>query len=159
VKNLKLAPVFASIAGAAALAFSTPAAAQLTVYQDYTPSEEVVEMTLVNVDSGMMETYFEGLRGTWVEANEVAKGLGHIVDYGIWAVPYGDDEGFNLILTIRMANTGATGPSKARYDAFMKAWGDANIEQSNKTVRDLYNKIRTIKGTYLLREIEIPVKK
>jgi len=41
----------------------------------------------------------------------------------------------------------------------MKAWGEANIEQSNKTVRDLYNKIRTIKGVYLLREIDIPVKK
>ena len=107
----------------------------------------------------MMETYFEGLRGTWVEANEVAKGLGHIKDYGIWAVPYGDDEGFNLVLTIRMASTADTGPSKKRYDEFMKAWGEANIEESNKTVRELYNKIRTIKGTYLLRQIDIPVKK
>lgn len=158
MKNILFRTGLGAVA-AATLTIATPAAAQLTVYEDYTPSDEVVEMTLVKVDSGMMDTYFEGLRGTWVEANEVAKGLGHIMDYGIWAVPYGDDEGFNLILTIRMANTGDTGPSKERYDAFMKAWGEANIEQSNKTVRDLYNKIRTIKGVYLLREIDIPVKK
>lgn len=145
-----------AIAASATLAIATPAAAQLTIYEDYTPSDGVIEMTLVKVDEGMMETYFEGLRGTWVAANEVAKELGHIVDYGIYEVPYGDSDGFNLVLTIRMANTSNIGPNKARYDAFMKAWGDANIEQSNKTVRELYNNIRTIKGTYLLRSIDIP---
>lgn len=158
MKNILFRSGLAAFA-AATLTIAAPAAAQLTEYKDYTPSEEVVEMTLVKVDAGMMETYFEGLRGTWVEANEVAKKLGHIKDYGIWAVPYGDDEGFNLILTIRMANTADTGPSKQRYDEFMKAWGDANIEESNKTVRELYSKIRTIKGVYLLRQIDIPVKK
>ncbi len=158
MKNILFRSGLAAFA-AATLTIATPAAAQLKIYEDYTPSDEVVEMTLVRVDTGMMDTYFEGLRGTWVEANEVAKKLGHIKDYGIWEVPYGDDEGFNLILTIRMANTGDTGPNKARYDEFMKAWGEANIEQSNKTVRELYNKIRTIKGVYLLREIDISVKK
>ena len=145
-----------AVAASAVLAIATPAAAQLKIYEDYTPSDGVIEMTLVKIDEGMMETYFEGLRGTWVAANEVAKQLGHIVDYGIYEVPYGDSDGFNLVLTIRMANTADIGPNKARYDAFMKSWGNANIEQSNKTVRELYNNIRTIKGTYLLRSIDIP---
>jgi hypothetical protein len=155
LQNILFRTGLAAVA-AATLTIATPAAAQLTIYEDYTPSDGVIEMTLVKVDEGMMDTYFEGLRGTWVTANEVAKELGHIEDYGIYAVPYGDNEGFNLVLTIRMANTADVGPSKDRYDAFMKAWGDANIAESNKTVRELYNKIRTIKGTYLLRSIDIP---
>jgi hypothetical protein len=61
---------------------ATPAVSQLTVFEDYTPSDGVVEMTLVNVEEGMMDTYLEGLRGTWVAANDVAKRLGHIEDYG-----------------------------------------------------------------------------
>ncbi len=155
MKNILFRSGLAAFA-AATLTIATPAAAQLKIYEDYTPSEGVIEMTLVKVDEGMMETYFEGLRGTWVAANEVAKELGHIKDYGIYAVPYGDSDGFNLVLTIRMGDTGDIGPNKDRYDAFMKAWGEANIEQSNKTVRELYNKIRTIKGTYLLRSMDIP---
>ena len=155
MKNILLRAGLAAFA-AATLAAATPATAQLKIYEGYTPSDGVIEMTLVKIDEGMMETYFEGLRGTWVAANEVAKELGHIVDYGIYEVPYGDSDGFNLVLTIRMANTTDIGPNKARYDAFMKAWGDANIEQSNKTVRELYNNIRTIKGTYLLRSVDIP---
>lgn len=33
----------------------------------------------------------------------------------------------------------------------MEAWGRENMESSNKTVIEVYNKIRKIKGTYLLR--------
>lgn len=75
MQNILFRTGLAAVAAATTLTIATPAAAQLTIYEDYTPSDEVVEMTLVKVDSGMMETYFEGLRGTWVEANEVAKGL------------------------------------------------------------------------------------
>lgn len=140
--------------GATALAFAAPAAAQMQVYEDYTPSEEVVEMTTVKVDSGQFETYLEGLKGTWVAANEVAKELGHIKGYAIWAVPYGTNE-VNLILTITYPSTAHTGPSKQRYDEFMARWGQERMDSNNKTVLELYNKIREIKGVYLLRRIDV----
>jgi len=69
-------------------------------------------------------------------------------------VPYGDNN-VNLILTITYPSAAHTGPSKERYDEFMAAWSKERIESDNKTVRELYNKIREIKGVYLLRQIKV----
>ncbi len=151
---MKLMKSAAIAFGATALAFATPAAAQMEPWEDFEPSAEVVEMTVVKVDEGQFQTYLEGLKSTWIAANEVAKELGHIKDYAIWAVPYGDNS-FNLLLTITYPSTGHTGPSKERYDEFMEAYGKANIDQGSETVRELYNKIRKIKGTYMLRRIQV----
>lgn len=158
MKNILARTGFATVA-AAALLVSVPASAEVTVWKDYTPSDQVIEMTLVNIEPGMGDVYFDSLRTTWVKANEVAKSLGHIEDYGIYEVPYGSGNGFNLVLTIRMKSTSDLAPNKARYDEFMKAWGEANIASSNKTVREVYNKIREIKGVYLLRPIDLPAPK
>lgn len=143
-------------AGLATLTFAAaaPAAAQLQVYEDYEPSEEVIEMTLVKVDEGQLDTYLEGLKQTWVKANEIQKQMGEIKGYGIYAVPFGENE-FNLVLTVRFANTEVLAPSKERYMKFMEAWGKANMDASQQTVREVYNKIRKIQGTYMLRELKM----
>ncbi|MBV7264985.1 hypothetical protein [Erythrobacter ani] len=146
-----------SIAGgfaAATLAMSTPALADIEVYEDYQPSDEVVEMTLVKVDEGQFETYLEGLRSTWAAANQVQKDLGYIKDFAIYGVPYGENE-FNMVLVVVFPDTASVGPSKERYMAFLDAYGKANIDQGNTTVLELYNKIRKIQGTYMLREVEM----
>lgn len=139
---------------AGTLSFASPVLAQLQVYEDYAPSDEVVEMTLVEVDQGQFDTYLEGLKGTWIAANDVAKSLGHIEDYAIYGVPYGDGN-FNLVLVIQYPSTEMVGPSRERYMEFLDAYGKANIDRGNTTVIELYNKIRQIKGTYMLREIEM----
>ncbi|GAA4644100.1 hypothetical protein GCM10023115_20600 [Pontixanthobacter gangjinensis] len=141
-------------AGTASLALSTPALAQMQPWADYTPQETVVELTYVKVDEGQLGFYLEGLKGTWVKANEIAKELGQITDYGIYVVPFGSNE-VNLVLRVNYPNMAELDPSKAKYDQFMQAWGNANMESSNKTVRELYNNIREIKGTYVLREIKM----
>lgn len=139
---------------AATFALATPAAAQLEIYKDYEPSEQVIEMTLVKVDEGQFETYLEGLKSTWVAANEIQKELGYISDYGIYGVPYGENE-FNMVLVVSFPNTDMIAPSKERYMKFLEAYGKANIDQGNTTVLELYNKIRKIQGTYMLREVEM----
>src|SRR3546814_8811027 len=80
------------IAAAAALALATPATAQLKEWEDYTPQKTVIELTYVKVDEGQLNTYLEGLKQTWVKANEAAKKVGQVSDYGIYVVPYGDNE-------------------------------------------------------------------
>ncbi|ASJ92184.1 hypothetical protein [Porphyrobacter sp. CACIAM 03H1] len=138
---------------AGSLALAAPAYAQpAEVYKDYTPADEVIEMTLVKVDEGHADTYLGGLRKTWIAANEIQKKLGHIKDYAIYGVPYGDGE-FNVVLIVVFPNTEALGPSKERYMAFLEAYGKANIDAGNKTQIELYNKIREIQGTYLLRKV------
>lgn len=139
---------------AASLAIAAPAAAQMEVYEDYEPSQEVVEMTLVKVDEGQFETYLEGLKGTWVAANQIQKDLGYIKDFAIYGVPYGENQ-FNMVLVISFPSTEMIAPSKERYLAFLEAYGKANIDRSNTTVLELYNKIRKIQGTYMLREVNL----
>jgi hypothetical protein len=149
--------IFKSIAITAAttcLALSAPAAAQLKVWKDYTPQDTVVELTYVKVNEGQLDFYLEGLKSTWVKANEVSKKLGQITDYGIYVVPYGQNN-VNLVLRINYPNMAELDADKAKYDEFMAAWGESNMESSNKTVRELYNNIREIKGTYILREIKM----
>ena len=139
---------------AAAFAMASPAAAQLQPWEDYEPQETVIELTYVKVDEGQLPFYLEGLRDTWVKANEAAKSIGQITDYGIYVVPYGSNE-VNLVLRVNYPNLASLDPDKAEYDKFMEAWGKANQESSSKTVRELYNKIRKIKGTYILRELKM----
>lgn len=139
---------------AASLTVAAPAMAQMEIYEDYTPSEEVIELTFVKVDEGQFETYLEGLKSTWVAANEIQKELGYVSSYGIYGVPYGEND-FNMVLRVSFPSTAMMGPSKERYMAFLEAYGKANIDQGNTTVLELYNKIRKIQGTYLLREVEM----
>jgi len=150
----KIANTFTAGFVAATLTAAAPAVAQMQVYEDYEPSEHVIEMTMVKVDEGQLDTYLEGLKSTWVAANEVQKELGYIEDYAIWGVPYGEGA-FNLVLTVRFPSTEMIGPSRERYMAFLEAYGQANIDQGNRTVLDVYNQIREIQGTYMLREIEM----
>ncbi|KUO56177.1 MAG: hypothetical protein APF82_10380 [Sphingomonadales bacterium BRH_c42] len=142
------------LAVAAAVATATPAAAQLREWVDYTPQKTVIELTYVKVDEGQLNTYLEGLKQTWVKANEAAKSIGQISDYGIYVVPYGSNE-VNLVLRINYPSMASLDADKAEYDKFMAAWGAANQEASNRTVIELYNKIRKIKGTYILRELKM----
>lgn len=142
---------------AVALSLAAPAAAQLTEWEDYTPQKEVVELTYVKVDEGQLNTYLEGLRQTWVRANEAAKSIGQISSYGIYTVPYGSNE-VNLVLRITFPSMASLDADKAEYDKFMAAWGKANQASSNKTVIEVYNKIRQIKGTYILRELRMNTK-
>ncbi|QUL36667.1 hypothetical protein [Erythrobacter sp. JK5] len=139
---------------AATLALAAPAAAEMEIYEDYEPSQEVVEMTLVKVDSGQFETYLEGLKSTWVAANQVQKDLGQVKDFAIYGVPYGENH-FNLVLVVVFPSTEMIGPSKERYMAFLDAYGKANIDRANTTVLELYNKIRKIQATYMLRKIDL----
>ena len=138
------------------LAFlATPASAQLQPWEDYEASDSVWVITHVDLDPGTFGIYLEGLKSTWIAANEVAKELGQIEDYAIYSNQYGADEDFDLILVVQMASTDDLAPNRARYDEFMEAYGKANIDKANETVLELYNKIRRIKGTYLLRKIEV----
>lgn len=141
-------------AAAAALSMAVPASAQLRVWEDYTPQEQVIELTYVKVDEGQLDTYLAGLKDTWVRANEVSKDLGQITSYGIYSVPYGANEA-NLVLRVTYPDMAALNASKERYDEFIAAWGRQNMDRANQTVIEVYNNIRKIRGTYLLRELKM----
>jgi hypothetical protein len=134
---------------------ATPASAQLKVWEDYEASDSVWIVTHVDLDPGTMGIYLEGLKSTWIAANEVAKELGQIKNYAIYSNQYGADDEFDLILVVEMESTADIAPNRQRYEEFLEAYGQANLDKANEKVLELYNKIRRIKGTYLLRKIDV----
>ena len=153
-KRIGRTVVFAAALGLGTLAV-LPAAAQLQPFVDYQISDSVIEMTTINVEPGEFETYLEGLRATWFPANALAKRLGHIEDYAMYVNEYGDGDSFDIILVVEMADTSDLAPNRERYEAFMAEWGEQRNQQSERTVREVYNEIREIQGTYLLREVTL----
>ncbi len=136
-------------------AFATPASAQLQPWEDYEASDSVWVVTHVDLDPGTMGIYLEGLKATWIAANEVAKELGQIKDYAIYTTLLGGPDDFDLLLVVEMESTDDIAPNRERYDEFLEAYGQANIDQANETVLELYNEIRRIQGNYLLRKIDV----
>lgn len=134
---------------------AVPAAAQLQVWEDYEISDASWSVTMVKLDPGTQGLYLEGLKSTWVAANNVAKSLGQIEDYAIYSNQAVAKGAFDLMLVIKFSSSEDLAPSRERYDEFMEAWGQENVDASNKTVLELYNEIREIQGEYLIREITL----
>ena len=135
--------------------FTTPASAHLQPWEDYEASESVWIVTHVDLDPGTLGIYLEGLKATWIAANDVAKELGQIKDYAIYSNQFGGGDDFDLLLVVEMESTDDIAPNRERYDEFLEAYGQANIDKGNETVLELYNEIRRIQGNYLLRRIDL----
>ena len=138
-----------------AMLFAGSASAQLQPWADYEASDSVWIVTHVDLDPGTLGIYLEGLKSTWIAANEVAKELGQIKDYGIYSNQFGSADDFDLVLVVEMESTDDIAPNRERYEKFLEAYGQANIDKGNETVMELYNKIRRIQGNYLLRKITV----
>ena len=143
-----------------AFALSAPASAQLKEYQDYTVSDSVSNVSTIKVKENMVNDYLQGIRNTWVASNAVAKQLGHMKDYKVYVSDLPNSGEFNVILVATFANTSDLAPNKARYDAFMLAWGTQNEAATRTTTTAVYPNLRTITGEYLMREVTfLPAKK
>ena len=140
--------------GLVLVCFAGVASADLEPWTDYEVGDGVSNVTTVKVDSNMIDKYLEGLKNTWVPANEVAKELGQIKDYGIYVSELPNGGEFNVILVVRFESAADLQPNKEQYDAFMKAWGKENQEKTDKIVMT-YPDIRSITGEYLFREITL----
>ena len=136
-----------------AAALATPAAAQLKPYEDFTLSDSVVTMNTVKVKENMINDYLQGIRNTWVASNAVAKRLGHMRDYRVLVSDIPNSGDFNVVLVAEFANTSDLAPNKARYEAFMKAWGTANEAATRTTTTTVYPNLRSITGQYVMREV------
>ena len=152
-RSMYAAALFALTTGFAI--FASPVSAQLQPWEDYEASDSVWIVTHVDLDPGTFGIYLEGLKSTWIAANEVAKELGQIKDYAIYSNQFGSADDFDLLLMVEMEGTEDIAPNRERYDKFLEAYGQANIDKGNETVLELYNKIRRIQGNYLLRKITV----
>ncbi len=134
---------------------ATVAVAQLTPWKDYEVSESVWSVSTIRVDANMDDVYLEGLKKTWVASNEVAKKLGQIQDYKIFRSDLPQGGQFNMMLVVIFKNTADLAPNKARYEAFMKEWGEARTRETSEFARENYPAMREIVGQYYMREITL----
>ena len=132
--------------------FASVAVADLEPWTDYDISEGVTNVTTVKVDSNMIDKYLEGLSKTWAPANEIAKKLGHIEGYWIHVSQLPNSGDFNVVLGVDFKNSAALQPDKAKYEAFMKEWGEENQARSDEIVMT-YPEIREIVGEYNMRTV------
>ena len=129
------------------------AVADFEPWTDYELSEGVTNVTTVKVDSNMIDNYLEGLSQSWAPANEIAKELGHIEGYWIHVSQLPNSGDVNVVLGIDFKDSAALQPDKAKYDAFMKKWGEANQARSDELVK-MYPDIREIVGEYNMRSVK-----
>lgn len=132
---------------------TTVALADFEEFKDYTRSESVLDVTTIKVKSNMEDAYLEGLKQTWVDSMEVQKKLGYIEEYHIFVSDLPSSGNFNLVLVIKLKNDSMLTPNKARYDAFMKAWGAERDKKSTEIAQKDYPGMREITGEYHLREV------
>ncbi len=137
------------------LAVASAAYADLTPWKDYTESDAVWSVSTIKVHSNMSDAYLEGLKKTWAASNDVAKKLGQIEEYHIYRSDLEDSGNFNLLLVVKFKNTEMLAPNKARYDAFMKEWGEERNKKTTDTAQREYPAMRDITGQYNMREITL----
>ena len=134
--------------------FSSTAMAQLDPFTDYDISDELWNITMIQVDPNMGDDYLEGLRDTWVAANKVAMELGQIEDFMIFRSQLPQSGDANLFLVVKYPNSDSLDPNREEYDKFMKAWGDANQSKTREITKN-YPAMRKITGEYLTRKITV----
>jgi hypothetical protein len=125
---------------------------QLRPFQDYDYADGVWTLTTVRVHANMIDSYLEGIKETWVASQQVAKDLGQIEESFVYVSELPNSGDFNVLLVTRHASAESMEPSKARYDAFMTAWGAEREARNNELVKD-YPGMRDITGEYRLRQI------
>ena len=131
------------------------AMADLEPWKDYEVSETVLSVSTIKVNANMDDAYLEGIRETWVKSNEVAKKLGQIVDYRIYRSDLPQSGDFNIVLIVELKSSADLGPSKARYDAFVKEMSRERLDENSEIAQRDYPAMREITGQYLLREVTI----
>ena len=144
-----------SICTALFMLMTAPAFADLEPFSDYDQSRSVYHLTTIQVDPNMHDAYLEGIEKTWVSSNEIAKKLGHIVDYAIYRSTLPESGDFNLMLVIEYATAADLEPDKEKYNAFIEAWGKETADEVNDYSQTNYPAMRTIDGDYLLRQITL----
>ncbi|HBY87473.1 MAG TPA: hypothetical protein DEO86_16550 [Colwellia sp.] len=125
---------------------------RLEIFKDYDLGKEVLSVTTVKVDPNMEDVYLAGLTKSWIKAVKIQKDLGHIKDWNIWASELPQSGDFNLVLTVTFESSQDLEPNKAKYDKFMKVWGEENQKISEETSAK-YPEVRELTGEYRLRKI------
>jgi len=138
-----------------AVAVTPVARADLAPWKDYQVSDAVWQVTTVKVEAGMGDAYLEGLKKTWLSSMEIRKKLGQVEDYKIFLSDLFMSGDFNMMLVVKFKSTADMAPNKAKYEAFMKEWGEVRQKEAKDLSQKSYPTLRKITGQYDFREVTV----
>jgi hypothetical protein len=99
--------------------------------------------------------FLGGLKKTWLTSMETQKKLGHIEDYKIFRSDLFMSGEFNMMLVVKFKSTADLAPNKAKYEAFMKEWGEAPQMEARDLSQKSYSTMRKITGQCDFREVTL----
>jgi len=123
------------------------------IWKDYEPSEQQVQLTVIDVKSNYLDDYLVNLKRTWVRSMEVQKDLGQVVDYGVWVSEGANSP--NVWLTITYENMAAMEQTKEKYDAMNAELEKryADDEDELEIISKGYEEIRTMVDNQRINQV------
>ncbi len=138
---------------AAALAIATSAGA-FEIFTDYTPSKEVWDVTMVNVNPNRIDDYLEGLKQTWASGCDIGKKLGTVLECGIYVSETAANRDFNVILVLKYPSAATLDPDAELFKKFQAEMRAKLAEDKEKKLVEGYEQMRTFFGEQAFRRIE-----
>ncbi len=140
-------------ASAAALTLAVNAQAY-EIYTDYTPSKEVWDVTMVNVNPNRIDDYLEGLEQTWQTGCDIGKKLGTVLECGIYVSDTAANHDFNVILVMKYPSGATLDPDAELFKKFQTEMRAKLAEDKQDKLVEGYEQMRTFFGEQAFRKIE-----
>ena len=101
------------------------------IYEDFTPSQQPMELTVVAVQPNYVDTYLTNLNRTWVRAMNAQKKLGYVEDFNVWtSLSVADSP--NVWITVQYKDLASMPPTEEKNKAveaeLEKMYGDNEVE-------------------------------
>ena len=84
------------------------------IYEDYEPSEQHIQLTVISVEPNYVDNYLVNLKKTWVRSMEIQKELGYVEDFGVYTSEVANSP--NVWLTVTYENMAAMQPNEDRWN-------------------------------------------
>ena len=129
--------------------------ASAEIYEDFTPSEEPMELTVVAVQPNYVDTYLTNLNRTWVRAMNVQKKLGYVEDFNVWtSLSVADSP--NVWITVQYKDLASMQPTEEKNKAveaeLEKLYGDNEVELEE--ISKGYEEIRKMIAHHIIYRVD-----
>ena len=125
------------------------------IYEDFTPSQEPMELTVVAVQPNYVDTYLTNLNRTWVRAMNVQKKLGYVEDFNVWtSLSVADSP--NVWITVQYKDLASMQPTQEKNKAveaeLEKLYGDNEVELEE--ISKGYEEIRKMIAHHIIYRVD-----
>ena len=125
------------------------------IYEDFTPSQEPTELTVIAVQPNYLETYLTNLNRTWVRAMNVQKKLGYVEGFNVWTSISNADSP-NVWITVQykdLASMQQTEEKSKKVEAELeKMYGNNEVELEE--ISKGYEEIRKMIAHHIIYRVD-----